>query len=82
MVFGPTPVALACCCIGAGDRARSFRVALPAREDAFWGDRCASVKDPYGYAWSFATHQKDMTQEEMRRAGAEFARRMQQSQHP
>ncbi len=52
-------------------------------EDAFWGDRCASVKDPYGYNWSFATHQKDMTKEEMRRAGEEFAHRMQQQgQHP
>lgn len=47
-------------------------------EDMFWGDRCAGVLDPYGYAWSFATHQKDLTEEEMRRAGAEFARTMQQ----
>jgi len=46
--------------------------------DMFWGDRCASVADPFGYLWSFATHQKDMTDEEMRRAGAEFARQMQQ----
>ncbi len=52
-------------------------------EDAFWGDRCASVRDPYGYNWSFGTHQKDMTKEEMRRAGEEFAQRMQQQgQHP
>lgn len=51
-------------------------------EDAFWGDRCASVRDPYGYIWSFATHQKDMTKEEMRRAGEEFAQRMQQGVHP
>lgn len=46
-------------------------------EDAFWGDRCAQVADPYGYCWSFATHVKDLTEEEMRRAGAEFAREMQ-----
>ncbi len=44
--------------------------------DMFWGDRCAGVADPYGYLWSFATHQKDMTVEEMRRAGEEFARSM------
>jgi PhnB protein len=42
--------------------------------DMFWGDRCAGVTDPYGYAWSFAEHQKDLTEEEMRRAGEEFAR--------
>jgi PhnB protein len=42
--------------------------------DMFWGDRCGSVADPYGYLWSFATHQKDLTEEEMRRAGEEFAR--------
>jgi PhnB protein len=45
--------------------------------DMFWGDRCAGVADPYGYLWSFATHQKDLTDEEMRRAGEEFARSMQ-----
>jgi uncharacterized glyoxalase superfamily protein PhnB len=52
--------------------------------DMFWGDRCSGVADPYGYLWSFATHQKDMTEEEMRRAGEEFARQMQQQhgQHP
>jgi uncharacterized glyoxalase superfamily protein PhnB len=44
--------------------------------DMFWGDRCASIADPFGYMWSFATHQKDMTAEEMRRAGEEFARSM------
>jgi len=46
--------------------------------DMFWGDRCAGVADPYGYLWSFATHQKDLTDEEMRRAGEEFARSMAQ----
>ena len=49
-------------------------------EDMFWGDRCAGVADPFGYIWSFATHQKDLTEEEMRRGGEEFARRM-QSKH-
>ncbi len=45
--------------------------------DMFWGDRVGSVTDPYGYVWSFATHQKDLTPDEMRRAGEEFARSMQ-----
>jgi PhnB protein len=44
--------------------------------DMFWGDRCAGVADPFGYLWSFATHQKDLTPEEMRRAGEEFAKSM------
>jgi uncharacterized glyoxalase superfamily protein PhnB len=44
--------------------------------DMFWGDRMAAVTDPYGYVWSFATHQKDLTPDEMRRAGEEFARSM------
>ena len=42
--------------------------------DMFWGDRCAGVADPFGYVWSFATHQKDMTDAELRRAGEEFGR--------
>ena len=45
--------------------------------DMFWGDRCAGVSDPYGYLWSFATHQKDMSDEEMRSAGQEFAKKWQ-----
>ncbi len=45
--------------------------------DMFWGDRCAGVADPFGYVWSFATHQKDMTDAELRRGGEEFARSMQ-----
>jgi PhnB protein len=48
--------------------------------DMFWGDRCAGVADPYGYLWSFATHVKDVSAEEMKRAGAEFARQQQQKQ--
>ncbi|MGC4001358.1 MAG: VOC family protein [Anaeromyxobacter sp.] len=42
--------------------------------DMFWGDRCSGVADPFGYQWSFATHQKDLTDEEMRRAGEAWAR--------
>ena len=46
--------------------------------DMFWGDRCAGIADPFGYVWSFATHTKDLTNEEMKRAGEEFARQQQQ----
>ena len=29
--------------------------------DMFWGDRYGIVTDPFGHAWSIATHKKDMT---------------------
>ena len=44
--------------------------------DMFWGDRTATVVDPFGYMWTFATHVKDMTEAEMQRAGEEFAKSM------
>jgi len=42
--------------------------------DMFWGDRSATVADPFGYSWMFSTHVKDMTPEEMQRAGEAFAK--------
>jgi PhnB protein len=45
-------------------------------EDMFWGDRCGMVTDPFGYEWTIATRVKDLTKEEMQRAGEEFARKM------
>ena len=41
-------------------------------DDMFWGDRCGTVKDPFGYSWTIATHVKDMTQEEMQEAADSF----------
>lgn len=38
---------------------------MPA-SDMFWGDRYGMVTDPFGHCWSFATHIKDLTLEEMR----------------
>ena len=40
--------------------------------DAFWGDRYGCVVDPFGHAWSIATHKKDMSPEEMQSAAKEF----------
>ncbi|HEU4564344.1 MAG TPA: VOC family protein [Gemmatimonadaceae bacterium] len=37
-------------------------------EDAFWGDRYGKVADPFGHEWGIATHIKDMTDDEIRRA--------------
>jgi len=44
-------------------------VTMPA-QDMFWGDRFGTVQDPFGHAWSFATHIKDLTPEEIEQAAA------------
>jgi uncharacterized glyoxalase superfamily protein PhnB len=44
--------------------------------DMFWGDRVAAVMDPFGYQWSFATHVRDLSEEDVRRGAEEFARSM------
>jgi PhnB protein len=41
--------------------------------DMFWGDRYGVLADPFGHAWSLATHKEDLTPEEIdRRAQAAF----------
>jgi len=40
--------------------------------DAFYGDRVAGVKDSFGNSWWIATHQEDLSREELdRRSEAE-----------
>ena len=39
-----------------------------APEDQFYGDRAALVADPFGHLWSFHTHVRDVSPEEMQRA--------------
>jgi PhnB protein len=39
--------------------------------DMFWGDRFGTVTDPSGQAWAFATHVRDVSEEEMVAAMAE-----------
>ena len=46
--------------------------------DMFWGDRCGGIEDPFGHKWMIATHKKDMTPEEMHKAGLEFMESMKQ----
>ena len=36
--------------------------------DMFWGDRCGTLKDPFGHQWSIATHKRDLTPEAMEEA--------------
>ena len=38
--------------------------------DQFYGDRMATLEDPYGHSWSFATHIEDVSPEEMRKRAA------------
>jgi uncharacterized glyoxalase superfamily protein PhnB len=44
--------------------------------DMFWGDRMGNVVDPFGQSWTIATHTKDMTPEEMKKAEQEFVAQM------
>jgi len=39
-------------------------------QDTFWGDRFGQVEDPFGHAWSMATHIRDVSPKEMRAAMA------------
>ena len=39
-------------------------VKMPAM-DMFWGDRYGVVVDPFGHTWSLATHQRDLTPEQI-----------------
>ena len=48
-------------------------VKMPA-SDMFWGDRYGVVIDPFGHTWSLATHQRDLSPDEMAKgAQAAFA---------
>lgn len=48
--------------------------------DMFWGDRFGQVTDPFGHTWSIATHIKDMTPEEQKKAQQAFEAQMKQKQ--
>jgi uncharacterized glyoxalase superfamily protein PhnB len=41
-------------------------------DDMFWGDRCGTLKDPFGYSWTIATHTRDLTDEEVRQGAESF----------
>lgn len=40
--------------------------------DGFWGDRIGMLVDPFGHRWTIATRKKEMTIEEIQKAGADF----------
>jgi PhnB protein len=37
--------------------------------DAFWGDRFATLADPFGHEWQVATHKEDLAPEEIMERG-------------
>ena len=45
-------------------------------QDRFYGDRHGSIQDPFGHIWSIATHIKDLTKEEMKKAAEEAFSKM------
>lgn len=65
---------------------RSFRQAIEAGateqqpiQDQFWGDRMGTLVDPFGHAWSLATHKEEVPPEEMQRRMEEFQQK--QAEH-
>ena len=44
--------------------------ALMPPTDMFWGDRFGKLVDPFGHEWAMATHQEDLSDEEIRKRGA------------
>ncbi|MEQ8507182.1 MAG: VOC family protein [Rhodospirillales bacterium] len=59
------------------DAAQAHAVASGATEkmpvaDMFWGDRMGCVVDPFGHQWSFLTHTRDLTDEEIQKGFEEM----------
>jgi PhnB protein len=40
--------------------------------DMFWGDRLGHFVDPFGHAWTVATHVADLTEQEMEKGAEAF----------
>ena len=41
-------------------------VTMPA-QDMFWGDRYATLCDPFGHCWGLATHKENVSRREMQK---------------
>jgi uncharacterized glyoxalase superfamily protein PhnB len=46
--------------------AAGAKVKMPLA-DMFWGDRYGMLADPFGHAWSIASHKEDLTLEQIRK---------------
>ena len=47
------------------------KVTMPIA-DMFWGDRYGMLEDPFGHKWSIATHQRDLTHQEIQEGMAKM----------
>jgi len=68
---GGTPVSLMvyvenCDALAARAVAAGIRIKRPIKNQ-FYGDRSGQFEDPFGHVWTVATHQEDVSLEEMRR---------------
>ena len=43
--------------------------------DMFWGDRLGAVTDPYGNNWTIATHVRDVSEDEMKKAAKDWGKK-------
>jgi PhnB protein len=59
----------------AAAKAAGAVVTMPL-EDQFWGDRYGTLRDPFGHSWSIATHIKDMSEQDMKKAMDEAMSKM------
>lgn len=41
-------------------------------QEMFWGDRCGSVQDPFGYNWMIGTHTRDLNPEQIAEGAKAF----------
>jgi PhnB protein len=48
------------------------KITMPVA-DMFWGDRYGKLEDPFGHHWSVATHVREVSMEEARKAMGEIA---------
>lgn len=47
--------------------------------DQFWGDRSASVRDPFGFQWTFGHKVEEVSEEELTKRAEAFAKQMAES---
>lgn len=63
------------------DAAFKQAIAAGAKEvmpvmDMFWGDRCGTLKDPFGYQWMIGTHKQDLTNDQIQKGAEAFFAQM------
>ncbi len=46
---------------------------VKAMEDAFWGDRCGTFRDPFGHNWTVMTRKEELTVNEVLDRAKQFA---------